>query len=175
MNDFLLNLPIRKKLFIFILPLLIALIGFAGFIIYDEYKKINEYRISETYLNLAQNVSEVIHELQRESKLNYAYIISTHPHLKNQILEQNSTTDLYIETLSEKLKQSVLKRVDPLVSKELRQFQRALLDLSDMRNSVLWEMSEPDENLNYYNTLIGFLAESIKQSALLEVNDHIFY
>ncbi|MBI5636850.1 MAG: methyl-accepting chemotaxis protein, partial [Nitrospinae bacterium] len=99
LRDFFNNLPLKYKLAGIIAPTLIALLYYSAVSIMEKNGALNEIADFAGMRDLAVNLSEIVHELQKERGMSVGFLASKGNNLRPELEAQRGATDKKIEAL----------------------------------------------------------------------------
>ncbi|ADG94746.1 methyl-accepting chemotaxis sensory transducer [Arcobacter nitrofigilis DSM 7299] len=148
------NASIKKRLFlIFIIPLL-AIILLSSLVIYDHYQDYKNYKKLEIMINLNSNISQLLHELQKERGASAGYIGSKGAKFSDILKSQRLVTDTKIKNLKNYIKEKeVNKIIDVDGINDINKIFQELGNIGSTRTNVDDFKIELNTAVTYYSNI----------------------
>jgi methyl-accepting chemotaxis protein len=131
------NTSIKKRLFlIFIVPL-VAIILLSSLVIFEHYQDYKHYQKLEIMMNLNSNISQVLHELQKERGASAGYIGSKGEKFSDILKNQRLSTNKKIKNLENFIKDNNIIQLSEAEAKnEINKIFQELDKISSIRPNV---------------------------------------
>tara|TARA_R110002033_G_scaffold7587_1_gene27509 strand:+ start:31362 stop:32636 length:1275 start_codon:yes stop_codon:yes gene_type:complete len=131
------NASIKKRLFlIFIVPL-VAIILLSSLVIFEHYQDYKHYQKLEIMMNLNSNISQVLHELQKERGASAGYIGSKGEKFSDILKNQRLSTNKKIKNLENFIKDNNIIQLSEAEAKnEINKIFQELDKISSIRPNV---------------------------------------
>ncbi len=131
-RDFLNNLPLKYKLIGIIAPTLIALLYYSAISIMERSAALNEMTHFSKLRDLAFNISETVHELQKERGLSVGFLASQGGDLRPELEAQRVATDKKFEALRKAMESAD----DKSLEEQLKILIERIDDLKNKRSQI---------------------------------------
>ncbi|BAF69899.1 methyl-accepting chemotaxis protein [Nitratiruptor sp. SB155-2] len=163
---FLNKFTIKTKIIILIITSIIAVVLFASNLIVKDYEKLTQNRLLSRDVVLAINISNLVHELQKERGMTAGYIGSNGTKFMKMLPKQRKLTDERKQVLLRKLAsmQAELSKQND-IQKNLQKASAMLKKLSTIRAKVDKLQIPLQKAIAFYTTLNGTLLDTIAMLA----------
>ncbi|MDD2896806.1 MAG: methyl-accepting chemotaxis protein [Aliarcobacter sp.] len=153
------NLKLRNKIFLILLLPIVAILILSSNSIYNKYEKNVKMNESLDYLYFLENVSSLIHDLQKERALSTLFLESYGKEFTNEFKIQSTKSDESINKLNEFLKKYSFSKDEESI-KKISDFDKSIKELIQIRQKCNnLEISKQDlekyytfeiDNLTYF-------------------------
>ena len=156
------NLKLRNKIFLILLLPIVAILILSSNSIFDKYEKNVEMNESLEYLYFLDNVSSLIHNLQKERTLSTLFLESYGKEFTTEFKNQTLKSDEAINKLSESLKNYIFSKDDELI-KKISDYEKSINQIAQTRQkSMNLQISKADLE-NFYTFKIESLTYFIDE------------
>ncbi len=162
------NLKISLKTYFALILPVTGMMLFAGYTITGQYNTLKSIEKLSTLINIAPDISALVHEMQKERGLSAGYIGSNgDKKFATNLLSQRKKTDQAINKLNK-----ILDKIDSDIygeefSKKLKNAQTAISKLNNVRNDVYNLKKTVAQMANYYTPAISKYLNIITYTATL--------
>ena len=148
------NSSIKKRLFlIFIVPL-VAIIFLSSLVIFEHYQDYKNYQKLEIMMNLNSNISQVLHELQKERGASAGYIGSKGEKFSDILKNQRLSTNNKIKDLENFIKDNNIIQLSEAEAKnEINKIFQDLDKISSIRSNVDEFKIALKDAVDYYSNI----------------------
>jgi len=161
-----------KILLILLLPIF-TITALSIFIIYDELKIKNNTQKSKSYLEFTKITNDLIKDLQKEREYNLVYILSYGKELKEEIKNQQNSTNKSLRYFDEnflKIKEIFNSKESDIIEKDLKKY----LSLIEKKRELISTLSIDYNSVEtYYNSLINSLLFFVNKTISYSNNGEI--
>ncbi|WP_300958119.1 nitrate- and nitrite sensing domain-containing protein, partial [uncultured Helicobacter sp.] len=86
---------------------LLALISFLCLQLSQTFTSINEVKVLQEQIRISEQISDLVHEMQKERGLSAGFVVSQGKQFSNELKEQRTRTNKEIKTLQDMLSNSI--------------------------------------------------------------------
>ena len=167
------NLSIKAKQTLAIIPLVLAVLFYSGFIIIERLKDYQNITQTQASVELSIKMAALVHELQKERGMSTGYVGSKGQKFVNTITQQYQETDAKLREFKTQLNQ-VIESQPNLENKKLYQpALKALKQRPDIQNCVHKLNCSVSKVGNYYSQLILYLISAAQNAFTLAQHPQI--
>ncbi len=145
------NLGIRDKLFIFIAIPVVSILFFAISGVSEKYQQYNSSINTQNFLSLAYSLDDLIYELQKERGISTNLINQDSLFLKEEIYSQRELTDKALYVFTQKIKSFDINQLSSSANKELIALNKLIMQLPSVRAAI--DENKFENLLNDYSAL----------------------
>lgn len=167
MRGFLKNSPIAFRIALIAIIPLIAVVVFASQSLMETYMTKTQMERLETLASLAPEVSDAVHELQKERGYSAGYISSGGTKFIGDLDSQRKLTDGAIKQLRSEAEKFPVDQYDPELSRSLTGALNDLEQLTAKRSAVSGKSLSVSEMASYYTAVISRLLSVVETMSLL--------
>ncbi|NPA73209.1 MAG: PAS domain S-box protein [Epsilonproteobacteria bacterium] len=164
----------------FLMPtfgLMSILIIFGALIISLYYSKIVSLNRLHTKVLISNNISNIIHSLQRERGLSIGYLSDQKERFKKDLIFQRKVSDRQIKALEEQLSKIDLKRSDNIFGSSVVQILSKLKNIESVRKQVDNNKLNADQTIKSYSffnkLLLSIIVDIAKSSHVPKITQDI--
>ncbi len=165
-------LGIKKQILISLGIPLIALICFLFLQLSQTFASMSQSQILEKQILISEQISKLVHEMQKERGLSAGFVASKGTKFANEIKEQRILTDKEYKTLRDMVAEN--NDVDSRFLSALQQGLELVEKISQTRQKADTSMNTQEnvggQVVGYYTTTIAFLLDSVLESTKI-IND----
>ena len=171
--EFLNNLKINTKMFIFMIFPLFAMIVLSVILTKEEFSNYQEAKLLNSSVVLSTKISSLIHELQKERGSSSGYLGSKSQNFLDILNEQRKLSDEKLKELNLYLSSFDANAQPQILRDALNQFTKELQNITNIRTSIN-ELNIPvAKALGYYTNTIKLGLDTITQISNISSNDII--
>lgn len=167
------NLSLKIKLLLIVVLPLSAYLVVAGSNLMDRASQLNSYNEIQKLSLFSSNISDLVHELQKERGASAGFLGSKGKKFGNQLLSQRAATDTKRRILTEYLNDFELKTFDAELEKRTNRALSQLRRIEGERRSISSQQRTVKEAVTYYSStntdlldIIGYMTHLSDNAAL---------
>lgn len=173
----LINLPIRRKFAVIILPLIIIIIGFDYLQIKNNYFDYKDATRLNKAIKFSVEISHAVHELQKERSISVGYISSQGEDFATNLAEQRKRTDSTIQEFYDEIESqrssNLMKKHEEELDALVKDFER----VKSLRVDIDALAISPKESLELFSSInsvaINMIAALINETRDKEVAQQV--
>ncbi len=136
MLKFLYDMKIRNKIIILLLIPVLGLVYFSAHNVLDSSRVVSESELFQSFIKLSVDMSNLVHEQQKERGATAVYVGSEGKKFKNELADQRKSTDEKRQIFLKNLAVFDKDRFDDVFNSKLQDVLDNLKKIDDIRNSV---------------------------------------
>ncbi len=148
---------------------LLALISFLCLQLSQTFTSINEVKVLQEQIRISEQISDLVHEMQKERGLSAGFVVSQGKQFSNELKEQRTRTNKEIKTLQDMLSNS--SNLNEAFLTTLQQGLESILKIEQTRqkadNAITSQENITPQIIGYYTSTIALLLDGITKSANL--------
>ncbi len=161
---------IRAKLILLISLLILFSLTLSTKIIYDDYRTYREDIELKNLLLLSVDISNLVHELQKERGRTAGYLGSHGNKFSKEIVAQWRETDKKYETLKKFFHSSKAQIIDTKIKKRVQKILQILQKLPSVRNKILTFDIPTPKAISFYTSINGYFIDTIGEISKIASN-----
>ncbi len=171
MERFLNRFAIKYRISVVVLVMIAALLGFAGYEAKGLISTTQELEKVSTLAHLAPEVSDLVHEMQKERGASAGFISSKGAEeFKTALTAQKAETDKVLAILEQDIATLDFSQFDPKLSEQMTVAQKNLAKLKESRSKVAALDYSIPQMAGYYTGTINKLLSVVKEISGLTTN-----
>lgn len=142
---------------------LLALISFLCLQLSQTFTSINEVKVLQEQIRISEQISDLVHEMQKERGLSAGFVVSQGKQFSNELKEQRTRTNKEIKTLQDMLSNS--SNLNEAFLTTLQQGLESILKIEQTRqkadNAITSQENITPQIIGYYTSTIALLLDEI--------------
>ncbi|NPA95444.1 MAG: chemotaxis protein, partial [Thermodesulfobacteria bacterium] len=159
--NFLKNLSIKYKILLIVILPLTGYLTVSGINLIHDYQQLRSYSAIAELSILSRNISNLVHELQKERGASAGYLSSNGTKFANELGSQREHTDAKLQAYQNYLQQFDFKKFDPTLEQLINKAGTLLARLDDERRAISNLQRTTKQTVAYYSTVNGRLLDII--------------
>ena len=155
------NFTIKVKLLFLVLVAVAGILFLSANLIFESYQNYTQNRNLKKCVLLSVNISNLVHELQKERGRTAGFLGSKGKKFAKEIEAQREYTDIKKKKLSEFLKKIEFSKSEPQIRKELKKAYIQLRKLNEIREKVDKFAINTKEAISYYTAMNTYFLDTI--------------